>query len=101
MTSAALVGLYELLRDLPWESLSLDGSGDTFTYRLVGRLTEKQVTITADDDPRAETRRWVLEIGPPDAESHSEEATKGSEFHLFEGDRPLIDYLRRFSNSRS
>ena len=97
MTSAALVGLYELLRDLPWESLSLDGSGDSFPYRLVGRLTEKHVTITPDEDPRATNRRWVVEIGSPDSEG----AARGSEFHLFDGDRPLIDYLRRFSDRRS
>ncbi|WP_119169289.1 hypothetical protein [Algihabitans albus] len=95
MTSAALVGLYEDLRDLPWESLSLDGTGDAFPYRLVGRLAEKQITIMVDDDPRAENRRWVVEIGT----LGGDKPQRGSEFHLFEGDPSLIDYLQRFSGS--
>lgn len=93
MSSAPLVELYESLRDLPWDSLTLDGGTDPFSYRLVGRLAERDVTITIDDDPRATNRRWVVEIEGSRASGNLEAA----EFHLFEGDQPLADYLRRLS----
>lgn len=93
MSSAPLVELYESLRDLPWDSLTLEGGTDPFSYRLVGRLTEREVAITIDDDPRAINRRWVVEI----EKVHPSGTREAAEFHLFEGDQPLADYLRRLS----
>ncbi len=92
MESAPLVALYARLRALPWASLTLDGGTESFPYRLLGRLAARQVTITADTEPRAPAARWIVEIDPPEAEGRNR-----AEFHLFDDAEALAAYLQRLS----